>query len=374
MKRVILLRSNPVMPDPPVEKMADALLEMGYAVTIVAWDRNSDTDTQTVKSEHCHVVRFGATAAYGAGAKSLGALVRFQWKLWNWLRQNRGTYDIIHAFDLDTGLVARMAAGMWRKKFVYHILDFYADSHFSRDWVRGAVARLERGVIERADSVIICTEKRREQLGRCRQKHIDVIHNTPPESLAGTGDVALQGPGQRSRIAYVGTMLEGRGIIQMLDAVREDSRFELHMGGFGPLADQVEQAAQEEQSGVFWYGRLPYEQTLALERQCDIMLALYDPAIPNHRYAAPNKLYEAMMLGKPVLTCAGIGWDDVVKEQETGMLTEFSPEGMRKGLDEIFALRDRWAAMGENARTCYRDRYSWQKMKQRIGDIYSRLG
>lgn len=28
--KVVLLRSNPVSPDPPVEKMADALLSQGY--------------------------------------------------------------------------------------------------------------------------------------------------------------------------------------------------------------------------------------------------------------------------------------------------------------------------------------------------------
>lgn len=42
MKNVVLLRSNPVNPDPPVEKIADALLAKGYNVTIVAWDRDND--------------------------------------------------------------------------------------------------------------------------------------------------------------------------------------------------------------------------------------------------------------------------------------------------------------------------------------------
>jgi len=374
MKRVVLIRSNPVMPDPPVEKMADTLLEMGYAVTIVAWDRNSDTDTRTVRAEHCDVVRFGAAASYGAGAKSLGALVRFQWKLWNWLRKNRGNYDIVHAFDLDTGFVACVASTLWRKGFIYHILDFYADSHCGRGWIRKLVAWVERAVLDRADSVIICTEKRREQLGTCKQTQIEVIHNTPPECGVNMETMALQGEGQRSRIAYVGTLQGGRGIEQMLDAVKADPRFELHIGGFGPLAELVAQTASEERFGVFWYGRLPYDKTLSLERQCDIMLALYDPAIPNHRYAAPNKLYEAMMLGKPVLTCAGIGWDEEIEGQETGVLIDFSAEGIKDGLDELYRRRDQWKTMGENGRARYTERYSWQTMKQRIRGIYSRFG
>ena len=39
--KVVLLRSNPVSPDPPVEKMADALLSQGYEVTILGWNRSS---------------------------------------------------------------------------------------------------------------------------------------------------------------------------------------------------------------------------------------------------------------------------------------------------------------------------------------------
>lgn len=374
MKRVVLIRSNPVMPDPPVEKIANTLLEMGYAVTIVAWDRNNDTDTVEVRSEHCRVVRFGAEASYGAGVKSLGALVRFQWKVWNWLRKNRETYDVVHAFDLDTGFVACAASGLWRKRFVYHILDFYADSHCSRGWIRKLVARVEHAVLERADSVIICTEKRREQLGRCKQTQIEVIHNTPPECGVETENMTLQGNGQRSRIAYIGTLQGGRGIEQMLAAVAADARFELHIGGFGPLAELVARTASEEQSRVFWYGRLPYDQTLSLERQCDIMLALYDPAIPNHRYAAPNKLYEAMMLGKPVLTCFGIGWDEEIEGQDTGVLITFSAEGIQDGLDELYRRRDQWKTMGENGHARYTEQYSWQTMKQRIRGIYSRLG
>ena len=44
MKRVMLIRSNPVNPDPPVEKMADTLLKQGYQVTIVGWDRYGKYD------------------------------------------------------------------------------------------------------------------------------------------------------------------------------------------------------------------------------------------------------------------------------------------------------------------------------------------
>lgn len=376
MKRVVLIRSNPVMPDPPVEKVADTLLEAGYAVTIVAWDRFAAEDKE-VQQQFAHgsaqVVRFGIPSAFGGGLRTLGAMLRFQWKLLVWLRRNRNCFDIIHAFDLDTGLAACTA--LRGKRLVYHILDFYADVRFDGGLTHRMVSWLERKVLERADAVMICTEQRRGQLGSSRPKHLEVIHNAPPEVVPEQPDqlLRLQTGAGSVKLAYVGTLTDGRGILQMLDVVKKDPRYELHIGGYGPLEGAVQNAAAEG-TGVFWYGRLPYEQTLALECQCDIMLALYDPTIPNHRYAAPNKLYEAMMLGKPVLTCSGIGWDKEIERHKTGVLIHFGADGIKDGLDELYRRRDQWRAMGENGRARYTEQYSWQTMKQRIRGIYSLLG
>ena len=42
MKKVVLIRSNPVSPDPPVEKTANTLIKSGYKVTVIGWDRDRD--------------------------------------------------------------------------------------------------------------------------------------------------------------------------------------------------------------------------------------------------------------------------------------------------------------------------------------------
>ena len=44
MRRVVLLRSNPVNPDPAVERIASVLADIGWKVTIVGWDRNGEYD------------------------------------------------------------------------------------------------------------------------------------------------------------------------------------------------------------------------------------------------------------------------------------------------------------------------------------------
>ena len=90
MKRVILIRSNPVRPDPPVEKAALALLKAGYRVTIIGWDRDGEyfqqKDELRISGYKAEVVRFGIPATFSGGMKkNLKAMVIFQNRLRNWL-------------------------------------------------------------------------------------------------------------------------------------------------------------------------------------------------------------------------------------------------------------------------------------------------
>lgn len=73
MKRVVLIRSNPVAPDPPVEKMADTLLQIGYSITILAWDRSENYKIREtivkLQSGSVTIIKFGIEAGYGSGMK-----------------------------------------------------------------------------------------------------------------------------------------------------------------------------------------------------------------------------------------------------------------------------------------------------------------
>lgn len=59
------------------------------------------------------------------------------------------------------------------------------------------------------------------------------------------------------------------------------------------------------------------------------MTAIYDPKVPNHRYAAPNKFYEALMLGKPIVMAKNTGFDEIIEENNIGCLIEYSKSGLK---------------------------------------------
>ena len=242
--RIVLLRSNAVAPDPAVEKVADALLSAGHSITILGWNRLGDPEENVkVTSGEIPAVRFNIPAKFGSGFKSFAPLFKFQLSLLKWLKKHKNEYDAIHAFDFDTGLVAKYIAKKYNKKLVYHILDFYIDSHgLANNKLGKFIKKIEFGVINFADVCIICSEKRAEQIKGSFPKKLVVIHNTPQYNLCEPDDsLKIQGNREKCRIVYVGILAGSRFIKQMADIVSKDERFEFHIGGFGNMAKSLEE-------------------------------------------------------------------------------------------------------------------------------------
>lgn len=377
MKRIILLRSNPVNPDPPVEKAAMALLKAGYHVKIIGWDRDAD---YVLKKEFIQfadyvveVIRFGIKAQFSGGIKkNLFPLCLFLKRLRCWLVENRKEYDIIHAFDFDTSFVACKYAKKFNKKLVYHILDYYVDSHGLRKTIlEKPIRKLENCVINDADATIICTEKRKKQISESRPKRLTVIHNTPSAAQLKQCDHKTQQT-ERIKIVYVGILEPSRLLREIATAVSENNGLEFHVAGFGTLeAFFLEQSRIYD--NIYYYGRLTYEHTLSLENECDIMLAIYDPVIENHRFAAPNKFYESLMLGKPVIMARGTGMSEVVEENAIGELIAFSKEGFIDGVNRLIRRKEEWPLIQKRMQEIYRNQYCWDEMERRLIQMYADL-
>ena len=373
--KVIVLRSNPVNPYPAVERLVQTLSGFGYEVKVIGWDRASEQKEHhgfiEVQTGDVPIVRFGIPAKFNGGLReNLLPMLRFQLRMAKWLFRNRRQYDVIHAFDLDTGLIGCIAAKLLGKRLVYQIQDFYAATRFRQGSASyDMVKKMEFFVINRADAVTICTEARKHQIEGSHPKLLKVIHNaTNRTDLSLAREPVVKGS-DRIKIAYVGVLLSNRLLRELLTCVADDPRFELHIAGYGPLKDTVGEYCSECDR-IFYYGTLPHDQALFLEQQCDIMTALYRTGVANHQYCAPNKLYESMLLGKPIMMCRSTGWDDLLSENEIGVLVESNEQGIRDGLEVLLNNRDRWAEMSTRSRDLFNRQYAWPIMEERILDIY----
>lgn len=371
MKNIFILRNNQIKPDSRVEKEAACLIEAGYNVKVLAWDRDSD---HKPTEGYIHsmgvdipIVWFGHKASFGGGMSNLMAFLSFQKSLFVWLTKHRNNVGIIHACDIDTAFVASIVKKLFRKTLVFDIFDFWFGD--PRNTFQKIIRKLQNSIIDMSDATIICTEERKFQIRDSNPIKLTVIHNTPPkvniEKWEGLNS-------NKTKVCYVGVFQQGRLLEEMYEFFINHPDIELHIGGFGRFESLYEKLA-EEYPNIYYYGRLKYEQTLALESACDIMLAIYDPLQENHVFAAPNKFYESLMLGKPIIMVKGTGLSSIVEEEGIGYTIEYSVDGFEKGILELESKKPEWKRMSERMKMLYDEKYGWDEMKVRLIDLYSQL-
>jgi len=370
-KRVCIIRSNPVRPDSRVEKEAWSLKEAGYDVHILAWDRDTDVyetnEYINIANVSIPITRLGHKATFGEGLKNLKSCLAFQFHVRKWLKKH--DFNIVHACDFDTAFFSQSIVHRKKEKFIFDIFDFlYGEPH---NFMQKCVKKAQINIINRANATIICTEERKKQIFGSNPKELAVVHNTPAAVQVSDTDFKIDVT-DKVKIAYVGILQDYRLLKEVAEVITKSKNLELHIGGFGKYESYFFQLS-EKFDNIKFYGRLNYDQTLALEKACDVMLAIYDPSIENHRFAAPNKFYESLMLGKPVVMVKGTGMSQVVEENNIGVLIEYSEIGFLEGINKLINEKHLWPTMEQKMKKLYNENYSWEEMRKRLLGLYERL-
>jgi len=127
-------------------------------------------------------------------------------------------------------------------------------------------------------------------------------------------------------------------------------------------------------SNVFWFGRVSYERALQLSYDADVLIATYDPAIPNHRFSSPNKLFEAMMLGKPIIVAQGTNMDSIVEQLDCGVVVEYGDvRALEETLERMQFNPQFSKQLGLNARHAYEQIFNWTRMEERLIKLYQNI-
>lgn len=360
-------------------RIVDAVIESGNDPIIISRKRECDKieikeKIYYFKNYEVENYEINIPAKRGAGIKNIFQLKIYQSILKKWLKENRDKYDIVHSFDFDAGVVCSKLSKKLRFKHIYHIADFYSESRNIPSFLKKILRAMEIKVIDSSDCTIICNEERFEQIKGCKQKNIEVIHNVPVLS----DDIKKYlkgfnyniGDNDKLRLCYVGKLSKNRFILDVLSVINNMDNVCLDIAGVGPIEGKVADIAKNS-SNIEYYGKLKYEDALKLYSKCDLMFSVYDPNVPNHKYSAPNKIYEAMILKKPIIVAEKTGVDKIVTKNNMGIVIKYSREEFEKELKRLVNDRNSLKKMRENASIAYNS-YCWEKMKKKLIEIYNK--
>jgi len=370
--RILFCRSNPIDPDPRVEKEARALAGDGHQVTVLGWDRSGVLPIEELQVDF-QLFRLNVKAEYASGMSNLPQLLKWELGLMHWLIVRRNKYDVIHACDFDTILPCLFARWLFKKKVVYDIFDFYAD-HLRKvpSRIKKMIRAIDLWAIGQADAVILVDDSRMRQITGSRPRRCEVIYNSPEDISSPQIPEGIFSSDAVLKVAYVGLLQEERGLFEMVEVLRLHPSWEMAVAGFGGDREKFLESIRGT-SNIRWFGRVAYDQAIKISSAADVLFATYDPAIANHFYSSPNKIFEAMMLGKPIIVARGTNIDRIVEHYENGVVVEYGK--IQELENALVSLNDpgKRERAGINSRYAYDQEYGWSKMKTRLIAIYREL-
>ena len=163
-----------------------------------------------------------------------------------------------------------------------------------------------------------------------------------------------------------------RLVSEILDLYPKNQDLRFLFAGYGPLSDKCEELSKAYKNFTF-EKTIPYSEVLKNESNSLCLSAIYDPRIRNHRLCAPNKFYESLALGKPVIVCTGTGIDRIVEENNLGMSIEYDAESFYKAV-RFFKNTDDLSGFAIRGKTIFLEKYDWDSiMVPRLQNVYSKL-
>lgn len=288
---------------------------------------------------------------------------------------------IYHASDLYTLPGLHAAAKKHAGQLIFDARERYpfVASAAQRPAVRHFWQTLERYFIRRSNAVFTVSDSIADHIATSYGiTRPTVVHNVPPFQSISPSTFLRDSTGisyQKVVLLHQGQIQKDRGCTLLADAMRDVQRAELVFLGVGPLKKAVQH--QVTQSGlddrVRFLDPVPPDALLPVTASADIGITLLEDTCLNHRFALPNKLFEYLMAGLPILASDLPEIRGVVKGFDVGCTVD--PNNRTALVDTLQHMvdaadaRNTWSA---NSSQVF-ETFSWEKASQRFKDIYQPL-
>lgn len=382
--------------DVRVEKVCRALHGAGHEVHLVA--RNRQRRERFERLPYATVHRLGNFGLLGRAiddAISFPAFCNPRWVRLIHGTASRAGAELILCRDLPLAPAAIWAGRRLGVPVVLDMAENYPamiramwDARRQRphDWLvrnPAAVARVEQWAIRRVDHILVVVEESRERLTELGVSgdRITIVSNTPSKSRPAS--LAHPSRGERSgglHLVYLGLLEAPRGIGTLIEAIARcrDRGLDVRATIIG---DGRERALFEEKARalalldreVVFLGYVPYEDALDIVASADVGVI---PHFSNDSWNStiPNKLFDYMAAGIPVLTADARPAARVVRQSGCGVVFESGNADAMASAIESLADPEFRRRCGANGRQAIQDRYNWEIDAQRLLEAVEKVG
>ena len=285
-----------------------------------------------------------------------------------------------HCHDLNT-----LAVGVTCKRerpgtrLVYDSHELATERSRMSRAARRRAGRAERRGLRQVDEGIWTTRTRAEYVvRRYGIPFPTLIHNVPEMLEVEQGwdlHERLALPAEQRILLYQGSIQEFRGIEESIAAVTLLDRCVLVVIGYGYHRPALEEMVRRRGLGdrVRFFGPIPNDELLYYTASADVGLCVIRGRSLSYRWSMPNKLFEYMMAGIPVVASDFEEMGRVVREEGVGTVCDpDDPESIAAAVRAIVddpEAESRFRAATRRAIA----KYNWDEEEKKLLALYRRL-
>ncbi|MFM9004738.1 MAG: glycosyltransferase, partial [Flavobacteriales bacterium] len=348
-----------------VAKMCDTLLEMGFRITLVGRMRPESTSF----NRPYETKRF--RLLFRTGALFYTAL---NVRLFFYLLFKRT--DIIVANDLDTLLPAFIITRFRKKELVYDSHEYFTEAEglTNRPIPKKVWLAIEGFIFPKLKHVITVNETIAGIYRSLYHVPVRVVRNVPPlrEMPLPVSRAELGLPEQQRIIILQGAYIDpDRGGMEAALSMEFLPNALLLIIGSGRDVPNIQRVVKEKklQDRVRFISKLPFQELQRYTAVADVGLSLDKPLHLNYAYSLPNKLFDYMHAGLPVLVSDLPELRRVVEGYNIGrIVSQVDPPVIAETLTLMFndAELEKWKSNALRAA----QEVNWQREQEVVRELY----
>jgi len=348
--------------------LAQELLKNGYEVTMITINKYQKESVKEYNADGIKVVSYGIFYNQSMGIKDrLKSFTDFMVKSTRYALKHSKEYDFVFATStpLTVGIPALLAKWFKKKKYIFEVRDLWPEvpiqmGAFKNPLIIGLTRWLEKTIYKNAEHVIALSPGMQD----------GVIKYIPKEKTSMIPNMSKKDefwPREKDydlmkqiglkegylKVIHFGALGEANGIDTIIESASllKEQKIQFLFLGAGSTEERLKKVIEQKNiKNVLFHNRTPMELTSAIVNCCDISLVSFKD-LPILYTNSPNKLFDSLSAGKPIIVNSA-GWTkDMVEEYNCGYYV--NPNQPKELVDKVLYLKnnsDIVKQMGRNSR------------------------
>lgn len=379
MKKVCMMVTNPVTNDSRVINEASTLSSNGYEVIVLGVKDNKSLYEEKING--FKIKRLTRKMRPNTFLGKLEVTLKFSVEAF---RQNAVIY---HSNDLSTLLECYIAAKFRHAKLIYDSHEVCADPKVQgiKNWL---YSQLEKLLINHVDAIMtvnIYIAKYLEERYKLKQP-VTVLMNCPPLKLKDNKNnivisnscvdiIKTKKQENKKILIYQGIIHEERCLAEIIEAmIYLPENYCLFIFGAGDLLPKLKIQVLEQNlsNRVYLPGLLSLEQLLMCTQLADIGITLTAGKTLNAYYSSPNKLFQYIHAGIPIIARDYPFLKDIIKGYDIGYTLEsIDPSEIAAAIKYVLEDDIMYSKMKANTIKA-KERFNWEKELLNLIELYKK--